>query len=230
MKVPPEAARVSNENRCTPGVAQPVPACHSDASDETFHRDNQRACTPRCMAAAIWRSTPKGVAKSAVSRARRSPFGLPGVGDTVALSVVGQRGDGVSVRMTTGGDVRDRRLRLRRPTRRWDEPDNNCQPSPTPRRISAVLVTIGATTTIFAEGSTAVSHIMQLIGADKESEEAALSRVGRKRSRQSRTRQSSCWVRRAGKQLAGGAAPSFSVSYIIAPTAAPKTSGVFRVW
>lgn len=43
--------------------------------------------------------------------------------------------------------------------------------------LSGVLVTIGATTTIFADGSTAISHIMQLIGVDKESEEAALSRL-----------------------------------------------------
>jgi hypothetical protein len=43
--------------------------------------------------------------------------------------------------------------------------------------LSVVLVTLAAATTIAAEGPSAVTHIMELIGADKESEDAAVSRL-----------------------------------------------------
>jgi len=43
--------------------------------------------------------------------------------------------------------------------------------------LSMVLVTLAAATTIVAEGPSAVTHIMELIGADKESEDAAISRL-----------------------------------------------------
>ena len=43
--------------------------------------------------------------------------------------------------------------------------------------LSMVLVGLGSATTIAAEGPSAITHIMQLIGVDKESEDAALSRL-----------------------------------------------------
>jgi hypothetical protein len=43
--------------------------------------------------------------------------------------------------------------------------------------LSVVIASLGSATTIAAEGPLAVTHIMSLIGADKQSEEAALSRL-----------------------------------------------------
>lgn len=43
--------------------------------------------------------------------------------------------------------------------------------------LSTVLVSLGAITTISADGPNAITHIMHLIGADKESEDAAVSRL-----------------------------------------------------
>lgn len=43
--------------------------------------------------------------------------------------------------------------------------------------LSAVMVGLASATTVAAEGPAAITHIMRLIGLDKESEEAALSRL-----------------------------------------------------
>lgn len=43
--------------------------------------------------------------------------------------------------------------------------------------LSVIVVGLSSATTIAADGPTAITHIMRLIGADKESEEAALSRL-----------------------------------------------------
>ena len=43
--------------------------------------------------------------------------------------------------------------------------------------LSMVLVGLGSATTIAADGPSAITHIMQLIGVDKESEDAAVSRL-----------------------------------------------------
>lgn len=43
--------------------------------------------------------------------------------------------------------------------------------------LSMVLVGFGSATTIAAEGPSAITHIMKLIGVDKESEDAAVSRL-----------------------------------------------------
>jgi len=43
--------------------------------------------------------------------------------------------------------------------------------------LSLVLSGLGSATTVAADGATAVSNIMKLIGMDKESEEEAVSRL-----------------------------------------------------
>jgi hypothetical protein len=43
--------------------------------------------------------------------------------------------------------------------------------------LSVVMANLAGATTIAADGPVAVTHIMRLIGVDKESEEAALSRL-----------------------------------------------------
>jgi hypothetical protein len=43
--------------------------------------------------------------------------------------------------------------------------------------LSMVLVGLGSATIIAADGPTAVTHIMRLIGVDKESEDTAVSRL-----------------------------------------------------